>query len=234
MQGETTRIENNYKWTAKENNQTASKPDYMNEYNPTASIWAMRRNRCRSTICTKGLTYQWLCLTYMPHTINKILSDANWKPMDVLEHFQPPKNIWETHLIPRCETNYFIKPEAHKQVSQWCMLPHNDWGLVESCKDQQLCNHSSCSYNAKRCVCVCLLGGGGGWGRKGGGLDRCNSFRPNQIRLWASGCEYRCVSVTFPFHHYIQIFEQKTALCKETGLDRKSWSSVCYIKPIFI
>lgn len=83
-------------------------------------------------------------------------------------------------------------------------------------------------------VCVCVCWGGGGWGRKGGGLDRCNSFRPNQIRLWASGCEYRCVSVTFPFHHYIQIFEQKTALCKETGLDRKSWSSVCYIKPIFI
>ena len=46
----------------------------------------------------------------------------------------------------------------------------------------------------------------------------------------ALGCKYRCVSVTFPFHYYIQIFEQKT---EETGLDRKAWSSVCYIKPIF-
>lgn len=30
----------------------------------------------------------------------------------------------------------------------------------------------------------------------------------------ALGCKYRCVSVTFPFHYDIQIFEQKT---DETG-----------------
>jgi len=75
--------------------------------------------------------------------------------------------------------------------------------------------------------CVCVWVGGLGEEREGIGLMQLISAESNK----ALGCKYRCASVTFPFHYYIQIFEQKT---EETGLDRKAWSSVCYIKPIFI
>jgi len=50
----------------------------------------------------------------MAHTIDKILASTNRKSIDVLECFQPPKDIREAELIPRSEANHLIKPDAHQ------------------------------------------------------------------------------------------------------------------------
>jgi len=57
---------------------------------------------------------QWFCFADVSHAIDQILASADREHVNVFECFQPPQNIWEAELIPRCEANHLIKPDAHQ------------------------------------------------------------------------------------------------------------------------
>jgi hypothetical protein len=66
-----------------------------------------------------------LHLSPMAKAVNEILAGANREQVDAGEP-QPPQDVGEAQLIPGGEPDHLVEPEAHEEVGQRGVIPHNN------------------------------------------------------------------------------------------------------------